>query len=144
SEFMTFTHWLGNVSTRRSAARRARKAPPPLRRALESLEERASPTSVWRSLDGTGNNLANANWGATGADLVRLAPAAYGDGVSTPAGANRPSARVVSNTVSAHPADEIKNNRGMSNFVYAWGQFIDHDLDLTSAASPRQAFNVAV
>jgi hypothetical protein len=143
---MNFTNWLGTLSVRRrrTGARRARGPSSPFRRAPERLEERASPTSVYRSIDGTGNNVANPTWGATSTDLIRIAPAAYADGVSTPGGASRPSARVVSNTVVAHPADEIKNSRAMSNFVYAWGQFIDHDLDLTSAASPRQAFNVAV
>ncbi len=32
----------------------------------------------------------------------------------------------------------------MSAFVYAWGQFIDHDLDLTSSATPSTAFNISV
>ena len=47
-----------------------------------------------RSIDGTGNNLAHPDWGSAGVDLLRIAPAAYADGVSTPAGADRPSARV--------------------------------------------------
>ena len=32
----------------------------------------------------------------------------------------------------------------MSAMIYAWGQFLDHDLDLTPAASPAESFNVAV
>src|SRR5207244_60940 len=36
------------------------------------------------------------------------------------------------------------NDRDMSAFVYAWGQFIDHDLDLTTSASPAVPFNIAV
>ena len=31
----------------------------------------------------------------------------------------------------------------MSAMIYAWGQFLDHDLDLTPSASPAQPFNVA-
>ena len=34
--------------------------------------------------------------------------------------------------------------RLMSAMMYAWGQFIDHDLDLTGAASPAQPFNIQV
>jgi hypothetical protein len=32
----------------------------------------------------------------------------------------------------------------MSAFIYAWGQFLDHDLDLTPNAAPGQSFNVQV
>ncbi|MGH6645220.1 MAG: peroxidase family protein, partial [Bradyrhizobium sp.] len=32
----------------------------------------------------------------------------------------------------------------LSPFAYLWGQFIDHDLDLTNAATPAEAFNIAV
>ena len=126
--------------------------------AVEQLEDRRVPSAVGalvpasspvvsvvpRSIDGTGNNVTNPAWGSVGADLLRKAPAAYGDGISTPAGANRPSARVISNTLSAHPEEDLKNDRYMSNLVYAWGQFIDHDLDLTTSGTPRTAFNIAV
>ncbi len=40
-----------------------------------------------RTYDGTDNNLANTNSGAAGSDLIRIAPAAYGNGYSTPSGA---------------------------------------------------------
>ena len=88
------------------------------------------------SVDGTGNNIAHPTWGAAGTTLMRLAPAKYGDGISTPAGASRPSARVVSNALSAQTADE-ENARHMSDFVYVWGQFLDHDIDpfMKAAAS---------
>src|SRR5204863_4369824 len=66
-------------------------------------------------------------------------------GISTPGGTSRPSAREISNVIAAMGSDEeILNNRDMSAFVYAWGQFLDHDLDLTGSASPRESFNVAV
>ncbi len=111
---------------------------------LHTLEERVSPTDVFRSIDGTGNNLANPTWGSAGVDLLRLAPAAYADGVSAPAGASRPSARVVSNTIADQGSADIISDRLMSAMVYAWGQFLDHDLDLTPSASPAQPFNVSV
>ena len=95
-----------------------------------------------RSLDGTGNNIANPAWGAAGTDLLRIAPAEYSDGISAPAGADRPSAREISNAIVSQPADTPTNSREMSAFVYAWGQFIDHDIDLTT--SGIDAFNVDV
>jgi hypothetical protein len=46
----------------------------PRRLQLEALEERASPTTVFRSIDGTGNNLTHPTWGGAGTDLLRIAP----------------------------------------------------------------------
>src|SRR4051812_6310067 len=120
---------------------------------FESLENRqlfsvntvttSSTASAVESIDGTGNNLVHTSWGSTNTDLLRIAAAAYADGISTPAGANRPDARAISNAVMAQAADvDILNNRDLSAFVYAWGQFIDHDLDLTPGGAT--AFNIAV
>jgi hypothetical protein len=88
-------------------------------------------TGEVRSIDGTGNNTANTTFGSTDVDLLRTAPAAYGDGISSPAGEDRPSARVISNTVSDQGGQDILNSRQLSAMSYAWGQFIDHDMDLT-------------
>jgi peroxidase len=95
------------------------------------------------SIDGIGNNLTNTLWGSTGTDLLRVAAANYADGVSAPLAAGLPSARAISNAVAAQAEDvDILNNRGLSAFIYAWGQFIDHDMDLTPTGST--SFNVAV
>ncbi len=96
------------------------------------------------SIDGSGNNIAHPEWGKTGSDYLRIAPANYADGFSTPSGADRPSARAISNAVVDHPEGDLKNDRYLTNFVYAWGQFIDHDLDLTNASEPAEAFGIAV
>jgi len=96
------------------------------------------------SLDGTGNNIENPNWGSVNQQLLRFSPASYVDGISSPAGASRPSARTVSDTFSVSPQDGIPNDRDFSAFVYAWGQFIDHDMDLTESMSPKEAFPIVV
>lgn len=88
------------------------------------------------SVDGTGNNVSHPSWGATGSTLLRIAPARYADGISSPAGATRPSARVVSNALSAQDTSEL-NSRGMADFVYVWGQFLDHDLGLSATGSEK-------
>lgn len=72
---------------------------------------------------------------------MRLAPADYSDGVSMPAGSTRPSARLISNTLSDHTTT-LSNSRNLSDWVYGWGQFIDHDLDLTTSGDV--AFDIAV
>lgn len=111
---------------------------------IEPLEFRWLMTVEYRSIDGTGNNLAHPEWGSAGQSLLRLAASAYADGLSAPAGASRPSARIVSNGIAAHPDDEMLNSRFLAAYGYSWGQFIDHDLDLTQGASPAEPFNIAV
>jgi len=95
------------------------------------------PCGPFRSIDGTGNNLAHPAWGAAGGQLLRRMTAAYGDGISTMGGDGRPSPRAISNAVVAQP--NVPGQAGISNFIWMWGQFIDHDLDLT----PTSATSVA-
>ena len=64
----------------------------------------------------------------------RLAPAAYADGVSAPAGADRPNPRTISNALNAQESPTADPRR-LSDFVWQWGQFIDHDLVLTETDS---------
>jgi hypothetical protein len=110
---------------------------------LEPLEQRTMLAADFRAIDGSGNNILHPEWGTTDEQLLRTAPAEYGDGISTPAGSDRLSARAISEMVVAQP-EEVANDRDMSAFIYVWGQFLDHDLDLTNAASPTEAFNVLV
>jgi hypothetical protein len=111
---------------------------------FELLETRRLLAGDWRSYDGTGNNLAHPQWGSTDEQLLRLVAAAYADGLSAPAGATRPSARLISNAIVAHPEDEMPIATRLSAYGYLWGQFIDHDLDLTPGASPAEPFNITV
>jgi hypothetical protein len=119
----------------------------PARVGVERLEARTflstapTPAPAYSSvepIDGVGNNLANPAWGSAVTDLIRLAQAAYGDGVSTPALANDPSARAISNILNnqADPANpgvdyQTVDQNSLSDFGYAFGQFMDHDMDLT-------------
>ncbi|NDA47310.1 MAG: peroxidase [Alphaproteobacteria bacterium] len=81
---------------------------------------------IYRSIDGSGNNLLHTDYNATNTDFIRTTPAHFADGVSTPImGAN---ARDISNIVVAGQG-ATPNAEGLSGMMYAWGQFIDHDLD---------------
>jgi peroxidase len=81
---------------------------------------------MYRSIDGSGNNLQHTDYNATSTDFIRTTPAHFADGVSTPImGAN---ARDISNIVVAGQG-ATPNAEGLSGMMYAWGQFIDHDLD---------------
>lgn len=95
------------------------------------------------AIDGTGNNLTDTELGSTDEQLLRLVSAEYGDGISTPAGEDRPSAREISNVVVAQ-SELTTNDRGLTDLVWLWGQFIDHDIDLTENAAPAESFDIDV
>jgi peroxidase len=116
---------------------------------LEQLETRTFLSAAVESVTGTGNNLANTVWGSAGSDLIRLAAAAYANGVNTPALSNNLSARSISNTLNnqADPNDPAQDlatidQNSLSDYGYAFGQFMDHDLDLTLDGGA--AFNIPV
>jgi len=96
-----------------------------------------------RSLDGTGNNLLNSLWGSTDTQLLRAAQNDYQDNLSEPAGEDRPSAREISNEVFAQ-SESTLNDRYLTDFVWQWGQFLDHDIDLTEGSDPPEAFDIDV
>jgi len=99
----------------------------------------------FRSYDGTGNNVTHPDWGSTDVQLLRRAPSQYADGLNSPAGADRPSPREISNAIVAHSDEETKSNRQLSAYIYIWGQFLDHDLDLTQPPDTGgEAFDVPV
>ncbi|MEM7425713.1 MAG: peroxidase family protein [Pseudomonadota bacterium] len=84
-----------------------------------------------RPVDGTGSNAENEDWGSTGQQLIRLADARFEDGIGEPV-SNLPNAREISNAVVAQDGDE-PNSFGLSDMFWTWGQFIDHDIDLTGS-----------
>ena len=57
-----------------------------------------------RSCDAVGTNVAHPTWGSVGQQLLRRAAPAYADGVAAPSGADRPSARLVSNLLAGSPS----------------------------------------
>ncbi|MEO1090673.1 MAG: peroxidase family protein [Pseudomonadota bacterium] len=107
-------------------------------------EDEAAPIVVSeRTANGAGNNEAAPEWGAAGTELVRLAPSDYADGLSAPSGDDRPSAREVSNAVAEQEGD-LPNDEGFSDYLWAWGQFIDHDLVLTEEGESGELFAIEV
>ena len=110
---------------------------------LENLEDRLVMSASFASIDGTGNNLDHPEWGSTYEQLLRLTTVEYGDGISTPAGEDRPSAREVSNGVVAQET-LVANDRQLTDLVWLWGQFIDHDIDLTENGEPFESMPITV
>ncbi len=86
----------------------------------------------YRTIDGTCNNLTNTEWGAADIPLFRELLPLYGpvDPNNSMGGVNRPNPRALSNAICSQPSD-VNNNYTYSAFVFTWGQFLDHDIDLT-------------
>jgi len=94
------------------------------------------------TFNGMGNNPANADWGSIRVSFLRLSPPAYVDGLMSLAGGTRPSARSVSNAISAQ-STSVVNNRNLTDMVYVFGQFLDHDITRTVATTgDKQAIAV--
>ena len=85
-----------------------------------------------RPIDGYGANPAYAEYGSAGQQLIRLGPASFTDRGETLAGADRPNPREISNALMQQHGD-IPNSQGASAMFWVWGQFLDHDIDLTQA-----------
>jgi hypothetical protein len=104
---------------------------------LETLEVRC--VLDVRSITGLGNNVAHPTWGMSGTDLLRVSPVAYADGISAPSTPNALNPRVISNNLGNQSSFIFQflddnggpNKQRLSDYSYAWGQFIDHDMDLT-------------
>jgi len=97
----------------------------------------------FRSIDGSNNNLADPDMGQAHIQLQRLVNPDYGDGIQTLSGSNRASARLISNTVLTQ-SGSIPNREGGSDFIWQWGQFVDHDIDLTDGIDPPQTVDIPV
>ena len=104
----------------------------------------------FRTINGTNNSAGHADWGSAGIELVRYTREFFGgesvdysDGVNAPAGQGRPSARAVSDAIATQTL-LISNSVNASDFVWQWGQFLDHDIDLTGAADPMEPMDIPV
>jgi len=126
------------------------------RRGLEEEDPKIHPTGSvkmgirnlefpeeFRTITGTGNNLVNPEWGVADIPFLRRTTVDYADGLDAPSGEDRPNAREISNEVCAQEG-EIYNRRYASDFVWQWGQFLDHDITLTLVNDLIEPFNIKV
>jgi peroxidase len=112
---------------------------------IHSASSAAEFPAEFRTIDGSGNNIQHPTWGSTGIPLLRLVAPDYDApaGRGTPAGSNRASARAISNACAAQ-SGSVPNLAWGSDFVWQWGQFIDHDIDLTGPGEPFVPFDIPV
>ncbi len=98
----------------------------------------------YRTIDGSGNNLRDTKMNQVGVQLMRLVdPPDYSDGTSALAGMNRPNPRDISNIVTAQDRP-IPNPKSASDFLWLWGQFLDHDISLTPTVEPPEPENIPI
>jgi hypothetical protein len=141
---MNRNNWWDRLVTRKLKPQRRRSRPE-----IELLEARCLMDTGIRSITGFGNNVDHPTDGMGNTDLIRVSPVAYADGVSAPSTPNTINPRVISNNLSnqSNPIFSFNDNLGnpnsaeLSDYAYAFGQFIDHDMDLTLDNS-GQAFNI--
>lgn len=96
-----------------------------------------------RPINGVGNNLANPSWGSSERALIRKASLDYADGYAAPSGGDRPNPRLISMTICQQNG-AIPAKRNTSDFLWAFGVFVNHDIDITESASPTVAMNIAI
>ena len=95
-----------------------------------------------RTVNGSGNDLANPLENQADTVFLRQSPSAYADGIDTPSGPDRPGPREISNAV-LEERGRFHDARKMSAMTWAWGQFLDHDI--TSTPNPgRPDLNISV
>ncbi len=106
----------------------------------------STSAQIYRSYDGTNNNIDNPTWGAANAQLTRISTADYADGISEPKldmTHNRPNPRVISNKLFAQEST-ISNGLSLSDFTWAFGQFIDHDISFVEDNSQESLSNIEI
>ena len=81
-----------------------------------------------RSLDGSGNNQRHDDWGQAGTLYLRVAAPNYADGIAKEVAG--PSARLISNRIFNDVGQNLFSENDVSQWGWAWGQFIDHDIGL--------------
>ncbi len=97
----------------------------------------------FRSIDGSENNLAHPAINATDTQLIRITEAGYSDQSSALAGPDRPGPREISNAVISQ-SESVLTAKLASDFLWQWGQFLDHDIDLSDSTTPEELAPIAI
>jgi peroxidase len=90
-----------------------------------------------RTLDGAGNNLAHPAWGQAGTQYLRVAAPNYADGIGRMV--SGPSPRYISNRIFNDVGQNLFSENDISQWGWAWGQFVDHDIGLRDERSAESA-----
>jgi hypothetical protein len=140
--------WAPDPAESRGARRSSNPVTPSLQieprfqRDARPRREKPAASEV-RAIDGAGNHLVDTRSNAAFTPLARVAPADYADGAASLAGPDRPGARDLSNLLNAQ-RDLVPTPFGTSDYLWQWGQFLDHDMDLTEGVDPPEPAPIRV
>jgi hypothetical protein len=84
----------------------------------------------YHTIDGSFNNLKNPDIGKVDSPYRYLAPKDEDRAIGGAKYASLPNPRDISNKVFAQ-AEPTENRKGLSDMFWLWGQFLDHDINLT-------------
>ena len=143
----TLRQCLQFMSNKPALRRRKYKAADQVPCEIETVEDRLVLSGVSLAADSAEADVAtesvNTEWGTVGQLLERIVSTEYSDGLGTLAGEDRVSAREVSNAIAADDSDgTTTNDRGLTDLLWIWGQFIDHDIDLSEPADEAAPIEV--
>lgn len=79
-----------------------------------------------QGLDGGTNNRSHPEWGRTNTIYPRVGDHHYADGVNQAQGG--PNTRYISNRVINGGSQQLYSERGVSQWGFVWGQFLDHTI----------------
>ncbi|XP_069801210.1 myeloperoxidase-like [Dendropsophus ebraccatus] len=105
--------------------------------------------SPYRTITGECNNRKNPILGASNTGYKRLLSPEYEDGISLPRGWTQsrpingftlPLARAVSNEIVKFPTESMTLDASRSLMFMQWGQWLDHDTDLSPETPVRSSF----
>ncbi len=91
-----------------------------------------------RSYDGYGNNESNPDYGAVGTAVRLISPLTYEDEIGEPTGIDRPNPRHISNVLFTQ-TEPIYDEHELTDYVWVFGQFIDHDITLIGESETEPA-----
>ena len=98
----------------------------------------------YRNIDGSCNNLRNSSWGASNMPQRRLLDPIYQDGIGQPVqnsnGFELPMVRRVSNRLGGESNLFAGRDEEYNHILTVWGQYIDHDMDLTPQSKAITSF----
>jgi len=92
----------------------------------------------FQHLDGSNNSTLSPTDGAVEDQLIRITDVGYADQVSAIGGVGRMNPRSISNTIFDQE-QSIFDTRNLSDFVWVFGQFIDHDITLVKTTALEDA-----
>ncbi len=90
-----------------------------------------------RTFDGLNNNVSNPTWGSAGTILRRVGAAEYNPDDFSSRDANP---RLVSNKVCFQ--NESPSEQRLTDFTWAWGQFLDHEIDISGEGEEEKNISI--